>query len=374
MNLQTRRILVSASFLLLILIAVLLVRKMRSNAAELAASQQVVVEQPARKVNVLKAVPGAHVLEKEVSGLLVAKDRYLVYTDVPGRMLPTDRAFKRGTYFPKGSVLINLDNETERINLIARKNQLYNAIASLIPDLKLDFPAVAGDWESYLATFNEEIPVRDLPEVSDQKLKLFVSARGIFQQYQQIRAEETRLDKYILHTPISGILTEALVQPGSYVQPGQRLGEITGNYRFEVEMTIQPEDLKFAPVGKEVVITTDADTIRYRGRISKINPLIDAATQSVTAIVDVSGKNLFHGMYVEGHLLTQRLEGTLEIDRNLLLSDESLFVVRGDTLARIAVDVSGKGNGRAYLRGIEEGALILNETSPTFREGMKVTF
>ncbi len=374
MNLQTRRILISASFLLLILAAVLLVQKMRSNAGELAASQQVVVEQQARKVNIIEAVPGVHVLEKEVSGILVAKNRYLVYTDVPGRMLPTERTFKRGTYFPRGSVLIRLDKETEQINLIARKNQLYNAIASLIPDLKLDFPSSAGEWETYLTSFNEEMPVMALPEVTDQKLKLFVSARGIFQQYQQIRAEETRLAKYTLHTPISGILTEALVQPGSYVQPGQRLGEITGNYRFEVEMTLLPEDLRFAPIGKEVVITTNADTLRYKGRISKINPVIDAATQSVTVIVDISGKNLFHGMYVEGHLVTQRLEGTLEIDRNLLLPDESLFVVQGDTLARIAVEVGSKGNGMAYLSGIKEGTLILNETSPTFREGMRVTY
>jgi len=374
MNLQTRRILISASFLLLILAAVLLVQKMRSKAGELAASQQVVVEQPARKVNIIEAVPGVHVLEKEVSGILVAKNRYLVYTDVPGRMLPTERAFKRGTYFPRGSVLIRLDKETEQINLIARKNQLYNAIASLIPDLKLDFPSSAGEWETYLTSFNEEMPVKALPQVTDQKLKLFVSARGIFQQYQQIRAEETRLAKYTLHTPIAGILTEALVQPGGYVQPGQRLGEITGNHRFEVEMTLQPEDLRFAPIGKEVVITTNADTLRYKGRISKINPVIDAATQSVTVIVDISGKNLFHGMYVEGHLVTQRLEGTLEIDRNLLLPDESLFVVQGDTLAKIAVEVGSKGNGMAYLSGIKEGTLILNETSPTFREGMRVTY
>ncbi|MDH3650353.1 MAG: efflux RND transporter periplasmic adaptor subunit [Saprospiraceae bacterium] len=374
MNLQTRRTLISASFLLLIILSVFVTRRMRANAAQASAENEIVVEQPTRKVRVMKAKNATHTLHKEVSGILVARDRYTVYSEVAGRMLSTKPAFRRGAYFPRGAAILHLDDETDQIRLTAQKNQLYNTMAAAIPDLTLDYGDAVGAWETYVRSFDGQSTLEELPEVHEEKLKLFISARGIYQQFYQIRAEEKRLSKFTLHTPISGILTEAIVLPGSYVQPGQRLGEITGSNRFEMEMTIQPEELVHVERGKEVIITTQSHADPYVGKISKINPVVDDRTQSVTVIVEVTGKDLFHGMYVEGKFRTKNVEQSMSLDRNLLLPDNHVYVVQGDTLAKIPTTVVGSANGVAYLKGLPDGVLLLNETSPTFSSGMKVIY
>ena len=371
---QLRKVIITLTFLAILVGVVFISRQMVSAAQEGNRTEIQEETAPLRRVRTQIIQNGTHTLNKRVSGILVAKNRYGIYSEVPGRMMETKVVFRKGNFYSKGALLLSINRGSETLNLIARKNQLFNAIAALLPDLKISFPEAAESWDAYLLTFDETSELNNLPESKSEKEKLFISGKTIYQQYFQIKAEEERLKKYDVRTPFSGRLTEALVLPGSYVQPGQKLGELTGSDLFEMEMTLEVEDLKHTPAGKPVKIENSNWEKPLTGRIDRVNPIIDPQNQMVTVMVDITGNKLFHGMFVEGNLQTSPIPASAAIDRNLILAGSSVFLVEEDSLVRRPVEVLGLENGTAYVRGLHDGERVLAETSPSFRPGMRVQY
>jgi membrane fusion protein (multidrug efflux system) len=371
---QLRQVIITLIFLAVLVGVVFISRQMVGSTQNPEQSGTQVEAAPLRRVKTQVVQNETHTLNKRISGMLVAAEQYGIYSEVPGRMMQTRVPFRKGNYFEKGALLLSLDKETETLNLISRKNQLYNTIAAMIPDLKIGFPESADKWDTYLRMFDETAELSDFPGSVSEKEKLFISGKTIYQQFFQIKAEEERLKKYVVRAPFSGRLTEALVLPGSYVQPGQKLGELTGSNLFEIEMTIDVDDLKYTPVGKAIRIENNNWENPLVGQVDRINPIIDPQNQMVTVIVNITGDKLFHGMYVEGELQTSPIPESAAVDRNLILGGSTVFLVEADSLVRRPVEVVGVENGTAFVRGLQDGERVLAETSPTFRPGMQVQY
>ena len=99
-----------------------------------------------------------------VQGQLIAFDKIDIFSEVTGALLSTSRPFKVGTYFPKGSVLIKIDNSEARLSLLAQKSSFLNAVTQVMPDLKVDYPESFKHWQTYLNQFDPEAPITALPE------------------------------------------------------------------------------------------------------------------------------------------------------------------------------------------------------------------
>ena len=71
------------------------------------------------------------------SGNLTSKNRVDLYAEVQGIFKSSRRAFKPGTWYKKGEVLLDLDKKEEIIGLKAQKSSFYNQLVLLIPDCLL---------------------------------------------------------------------------------------------------------------------------------------------------------------------------------------------------------------------------------------------
>ena len=85
-----------------------------------------------------------------IEGELVAYDKIDLFAEVSGTLESTDRPFKVGSYFPKGSILVDINDQEARLNLLSQKATLQNAITQLMPDLKIDYPKSFNQWKTYL--------------------------------------------------------------------------------------------------------------------------------------------------------------------------------------------------------------------------------
>jgi len=306
------------------------------------------------------------------NGNLVAKQRVELYSEVQGLFKTGSKLFKPGQKYNKGETLIRIDAAEHYASVQSSKSNLYNSIAAIMPDLRLDFPDVFQKWQTYLNGFDLNKTTPKLPEISNEKENYFITGRGIVSAYYNVKNLEQRLTKYRIIAPFSGILTEALVTEGTLVRNGQKLGEFINPSVYEMEVAISKSYADILKEGESVTLTSLDNTKTYEGSVSRVNGSIDATTQTITAYIEVKHSDLKEGMYLEANLNAEKVENAIEIDRNLLLDSQEIYVIKDSLLDVISVKPAHFSNEKVVLKEVPNGTIILRKPVPGAYAGMHV--
>jgi len=306
------------------------------------------------------------------SGNLAAKNQVDLFSEVQGIFKSSRRAFKPGTWYKKGEVLLQLDKKEEVIGLKAQKSSFYNQLVLLIPDLRLDYPDAIAKWDKYVSEFDVNQPLKNLPEPESEKEKLFLSGRNIYTAFYNVQNLETQLQNYTIYAPFSGVLVEALVNKGALVRPGQRLGSFIDQSTYELEVAVNTAYGELLGIGKTVQLHNVEKTKNWTGKVIRVNSLVDPASQTIPTFIQVSGKDLKAGMYMEADITAKEEKNTFEISRKLLVENEKVFIVRDSVLDLVSVEPIFFKENTAVVKGLEDGMLILAKAIPSAYAGMKV--
>jgi hypothetical protein len=306
------------------------------------------------------------------SGNLTAKHKIELYAEVQGVLKQSNKDFKTGTAYNKGEHIIRINSDEFYANLQSQKSNFYNSITAIMPDLHLDYPNEFQKWETYLMNFDVNKTTSKLPVMNTDKGNYFISGRGIKTAYYNVKNLEVKLAKYNLRAPYNGILTEALVTPGSLVRVGQKLGEFIDPNVYEMEVSINAEFANLLNKGNTVTLNTLDKTKTYTGKVIRINGKVDATSQTIKAFIEVAHKDLREGTYLEANLTARNETNAIEISRKLLVNNEQLFVVRDSILDVIDVNPVYFSAEKAVIKGVENGTLILSKPTPGAYQGMLV--
>jgi multidrug efflux pump subunit AcrA (membrane-fusion protein) len=268
--------------------------------------------------------------------------------------------------------LIRIDASEYYASVQSSKSNLYNSIAAIMPDLRLDFQDVFPKWQSYLVSFDLDKPTPKLPEMISEKENYFITGRGIISNYYNVKNLEQRLAKYTIRAPFTGILTEALVTEGSLIRNGQKLGEYIDPSVYEMEVALSKTYASLLKVGESVVLRNIEHTETYTGTVSRVNGSIDPTTQTITAFIEVKNEMLKEGMYLEASLNAKEEDDVIEISRNLFLDTEQIFIVRDSVLDLIDVTPVYFSDSKVILRAVPDGTVILSKPVPGAYAGMLV--
>tara|TARA_R110001583_G_scaffold7533_8_gene37231 strand:+ start:162 stop:1280 length:1119 start_codon:yes stop_codon:yes gene_type:complete len=331
-----------------------------------------VVEKVIKTVFVDTVKNGPIQIKLPANGSLVAKRRVEIYAEVQGIFKTGNVLFKPGQKFKAGQPLIRIDASEYYASVQSAKSNLYNAIAAIMPDLRLDFPEVYQKWQDYLNEFDLSKSAPKLPGMSSEKENYFITGRGIVSSYYNLKNLEQRLSKYNITAPFSGILTEALVTEGTLIRNGQKLGEFIDPTEYEMEVAVSKTYANLLKVGEKVSLNNLNNTETYQGKISRVNGSVDQATQTITAYIDVKDSNLKEGIYLEAHISGETVEDAIEIDRNLLLDNQQIFVVKNETLNVIPVKPVYFSETKMVVKGVPNGTIILKKPVPGAYAGMLV--
>ena len=262
--------------------------------------------------------------------------------------------------------------EEHYANLQAQKSILFNALTAVIPDIQLDFPNEYVKWQTYLKHFDIDKPIKNLPEINSDKEKFFISGRGIFSAYYNVKNLEVKLSKYTLSAPFDGILTETLVNQGTLIRPGQKLGEFIDPSIYEMEVSLSKTFASLLDVGETVELNNLEHTKKYSGIVSRVNGSINSATQTIDVYIEIKNSNLKEGMYLEANLNAKKEKNAIEINRGLLLDENKIFIVRDSVLDMIDVRPVYFSDTKVVLKEIPDGTIILSSPFPGAYVGMMV--
>lgn len=337
------------------------------------ASEKPPIRSTFQKVNVVtaKAKNTSKELVITLSGKLVAKNRIDLYSEVNG-VLETAN-FREGNRYQRGQVLARINDTELRATIKSQKSALLNSIAQLLPDLAIDYPNEISKWKQFHDAISFENKIPELPEIQSDKLKVFVSAKNVFTNYYNIKAQEHRLTKHQIYAPFSGMLSSAEINTGTLVRAGQRLGTFIQPDVYELEASISLDELKYIKVGNSVSLTSKELNKSWPGTILRINESLDAATQSIKVYVGVTSKELKEGQYLTADVRGTELQNVIEVPRKYVLEGNEMYFIKGDSLlSKQQVDVVYKGSEIVYIQGVNDGTVYLNQVVNNAYDGMVV--
>ena len=369
-----RRKLVSYAIVIFILIATYFAYKGLSSQKE---------EPPQRPKPVAKNYVSAEPFEPQVVetvieafGRVESAQQLNVIAEVGGKLLKGSTVLKKGERFKKGQLLCRIDDIEENLSLQARKSSFLHTLASILPDIKIDFPNSFNTWQSYFndIKLNESLP--SLPETKSAKEKTFLAAKNILSEYYAIKSEEENLKKFYIYAPFNGSIVTINYQLGSVVNPGANIGTIISTDELELEVPVEQRDIEFVQKGKTVTIVDESDFEQnWIGKITRIADFIDPNSQSVSVFINIQKRSKYEaldGLFLKARIPGKSVKDATEVPRRILKNKNEIFIVQDSVLVTRKVRVHKVSENNAIISGLEPGDMMVTDRPSNASENMKV--
>lgn len=187
-----------------------------------------------------------------------------------------------------------------------------------------------------------------------------------------------------IRAPLSGLVSQRLVQPGERVALDARLLEIVDLSRLELEVAVAPEDVVALRVGQAARVTVDGVATPVAAKVARINPSTQVGTRSVLAYLAVEPQpGLRQGLFGRAVIDLQR-RSTLVVPLSAVRFDQArpavTTVVAGQARQR-EVTLGARGEASfggtpeaavELLSGLAAGDVVLRGPVGTLRDGTPV--
>ena len=189
------------------------------------------------------------------------------------------------------------------------------------------------------------------------------------------------LDDTVLRSPIAGVVSQRLAQPGERVGIDARVIEIVDLSRLEMEAALSAADSMEVRVGQQAVLQVEGSARPVTARVARINPSAQAGSRSVLVYLGIeNGAGLRQGMFAQGTLGTGTASA-LAVPLSAVRTDKPvpyLQVVEANKVAHRSVQTGARGQAASELmvavQGIAAGAVVLQGKLGPLREGTPVKF
>lgn len=187
-----------------------------------------------------------------------------------------------------------------------------------------------------------------------------------------------------IRAPLSGLVSQRLVQSGERVPVDGRMLEIVDLSRIELEAAVAPEDVVGITIGQAASLQIDGLAQPVPAKVVRINPSTQAGTRAVmTYLVVEPLPGLRQGLFARGTIETQR-RSTLVVPVSAVRFDQALphvLAVQDGRVVQRTVrlgargDVSLDGASESAIEvvdGLHEGETVLRGTVGAVKAGVLV--
>ena len=293
-------------------------------------------------------------------------------SEVSGELQQGTVPFQPAQSFRKGDLLLTIDKRQAELTLNSQKSDFLNALASVLPDIKVDFPDKYKIWDDYFSSASFDKPLAKLPAVNDKKLKLYLSRSNVFKLYFSIKNSEIILDKHDFYAPFNGTIISANLRIGSTARSGTNLGEIINLDALEVEVPLPAEDAAFIDRTKPITLYSSELDRSWQGFISRVGETIDQRTQSIPAYISMKdADNLPNGVFLSSAIAGSKIENAVLVPRQALYSERYVYLIKNNKLYYQEIDIVRKQEESVIVNsGLAAGDTLVIELMQGVAPGM----
>lgn len=314
----------------------------------------------AQKISMTQGLP--------ISGTLKATRSAMVKARVAGELLALD--VREGDAVAAGQVLARVDN-TE---YVARQRQTQQQAEAARAQVEV----AQRQFDNNNALVNQGFISKTALDTSIANLN---GAKATYQAaLSALDVASKAVDDCVLKAPLSGLISQRLVQPGERVSPEARIVEIVDLSQLELEATLSSADALSVKVGQAAKLFIETSKQTVTAKVLRINPSTQVGSRSVLVYLGLSAHPLLrHGVFVQGSLGTQQVQAVvvpLESVRSDKTEPYVQTIQNGKVLhVKVAIGLKGEADGKAVmaLSELSEGTLVLAPSAGAVRDGTWVT-
>lgn len=307
-------------------------------------------------------------------GRITTAQPLVLFSEVNGTLVKGSVPFQPAQSFRKGDLLIKIDDRQIRLDIQSAKSDLLNALAGVLPEIKVDFPDEFMVWQNYFNKCDYDSKLDPLPETDNQKIKLFLSRFNVHKLYFMIRNLEIQLEKHSFYAPFNGSIIAADLREGSTARVGTRLGEIINLDNMEIEVPVPAQDIEWIDSSRPVLFSSGEISGKWSGNVLRLGKNIDNRTQTVSVFMDIrnSGRaHLFNGLFLKASIPGKVVSGAMPLPRKLIYDDTYIYLVKNGRLKYQKINIARRELDRVIVNGgIANGDTLIAEVMQGVADGM----
>jgi len=284
---------------------------------------------------------------------LEAEDEVAVFAESSRRVV--ELRVEEGRRVAKGQVLLRLQDDEQRTTLAKAQSQYDNASREYERQKRLHGQELISEQAFNDATY----------ELEQLALALEEAERAL--SYTEVKA------------PISGTITERLVNLGDFVNVNQKLFHIVDFDSLVARVFVPEKELRRIEPGQRTRVTAPAlGGEAIAGTIDRLSPVVDPHSGTVKVTVDVPpAGGLRPGLYVDVELITAVRDDALLVPKRALVYDQDqVYVYRiGDAMKAERVLLEPLLEDKSHVEpegGVAPGDRIVIAGQAGLKDGVEV--
>ncbi len=305
-----------------------------------------------------------------LSGALRAINQAAVKAKVAGDI--TEVLVREGEAVQAGQVLIKMDSS----DYLARQEQAKGALAAAQGQLEIARLARDNNKALLEKSFISKNAYDNTNSQYAIALANVDSAKGALNVAQKALADT------VIRAPISGMISNRMVQPGEKISPDNRLLDVVDLRMLEMEAPVPTQDIASIKIGQTVQLKIEGVPATVDGKVVRINPATTAGSRSIMAYVQVANPDtiLRAGMFGEAQLVVDKKSEVLTVPETALQYEgEQAFVyaIENNVLQQkpVKLGLRGESAGKPVvevLSGLTLQARIVKANLGRLRAGVAV--
>ena len=273
--------------------------------------------------------------------------------------------FKSGDNIHKGQVLVQLNADSDR---------------ALLHSLEAEAELAKTTYDRDKQQFNVKAISQATLDVSQADLK---------SKKAQVDQQAALVDKKTIRAPFNGRVGISTVNPGQYLNPGDRIVTLQSFDSVYVDFFLPQENIARITLGQTVVVTTDTYPGRnFEGKITAVNPKVDPQTRNIEIEATIANPkhDLLPGMFTSVQVHAGELEHFITLPQTAITYNpygETVFVVekagqgpqgKPEWVAKQTFVTIGslRGDQVAILKGIKAGDTVVTGGQLKLKSGSRV--
>ena len=252
---------------------------------------------------------------------------------------------------------------------------------------------------SDVAQLNSLKALADLAQVINerdrQQLEIQAISKNVFDtskadaksKQAQVEQQTALVAKKNLKAPFSGRVGIVMINPGQFVNPGDKLLTLQTLDPIFVDFNLPQSNAEQIQVGQEIVVTTDAfKDASFTGKISAVSPKVDANTRNIQIEAKLANpdKKILPGMFANVNIKLGEQVKMLTLPQTAVTYNpygSTVFIAKPtgkkDKQGKPALEAQQvfvttgptRGDQVAILKGVDEGATVVTSGQLKLKNG-----
>jgi membrane fusion protein (multidrug efflux system) len=241
-----------------------------------------------------------------------------------------------------------------------------------------------------MADLAKVINERDRQQLAIQAISKNVfdtSAADAKSKQAQVEAQIALVAKKNLKAPFSGRVGIVSINPGQFVNPGDKLLTLQTLDPIFVDFNLPQSNAEQIQVGQDVVVTTDAfKDASFTGKITAVSPKVDTNTRNISIEAQIANpdKKILPGMFANVNIKLGEQVKLLTLPQTAVTYNpygSTVFIAKPtgkkDKQGKPALEAqqvfvttgATRGDQVAILKGVEEGATVVTSGQLKIKNG-----